>query len=456
MAKIPGVFKDEKWYNNWAIKDGICHMEVEDSDGFYFKEEDIQGILYNGSERLIWVREDEYISASSTSKKFFVGHHLSTSYRPIKKSKMWPNFNILRRKATNGRRRSCSLDSAENLRPKELFESSLATDSFWLFGSTELSEWIEMNIPVPYNLRIKQTLAGLSSFDLLQIATPQGLSKAGLESTACKYKILNALKTKHNLIYYRLLWLSLENCGMCELMDYNPREVIGKGAFGTVIRVVNKYTQREKAVKIIKAVDARSVMNVQREIINQQKAYGPWVVEIMQWGVAKENYLWIMMDYYPATLKERVKDASLEMLIRWINQLIMGVNEIHKRKVMHRDLKPANILVDENDNIKIGDMGLSVSLDTSLEERITKAGTPAYMSPEVLAREPYTTKSDVYSIGVIMYEMVHKKLPIPGKVYNPKEIIPGLTEAIRTSLNPDKNERPDIGQLLRTIKSLDT
>ncbi len=455
MAKIPGFFKDDKWYNNWNIKDGICHMEVEDSDGFYFKEEDIQGVLYEGSERLIWVREDDYISAPSTNKNFFVGHHLSTSYKSIKKSKLWANFNILKRKTTNGRRRSCSLDSAENLRPKQLFESSLATDSFWLLNSVELSRWIEMNISVPYNLRIKKTLTGLSSFDLLQIATPQGLSHAGLESTACKYKLLNALKSKHNLIYYRLLWLSLENCGMCELMDYTPNEVIGKGAFGTVIKVINKYTQKKRAVKIIKAVDARAVMNVQREIINQQKAYGPWVVEIMQWGIAKENYLWIMMDYYPTTLKDRTEGAPICILIKWITQIITGVYEIHKKRVMHRDLKPANILIDENDDIKIGDMGLSICLDTSLEERITKAGTPAYMSPEVLAREPYTTKSDVYSLGVIMYEMIHKRLPIPGKPYNPKETIPGVTEVIRKSLNPDKNERPNISELFKTIKSLD-
>ncbi|OAF69849.1 hypothetical protein A3Q56_02399 [Intoshia linei] len=82
--------------------------------------------------------------------------------------------------------------------------------------------------------------------------------------------------------------------------------------------------------------------------------------------------------------------------------------------ILHRDIKPANIFLDEEYNVKLGDFGLAKSLPSSLEYALTVAGTPNYMSPEQIKMEPYNNKSDVWSLGCLIYELATLNHPFGG------------------------------------------
>jgi NIMA (never in mitosis gene a)-related kinase len=84
---------------------------------------------------------------------------------------------------------------------------------------------------------------------------------------------------------------------------------------------------------------------------------------------------------------------------------------MHEKRIMHRDLKPANIFIDNNGNLKVGDLGLSRQLSNQTLEAFSRVGTPLYMSPEVLQGKGYDFKSDMWSVGCIAYELCNLTSP---------------------------------------------
>ena len=100
-----------------------------------------------------------------------------------------------------------------------------------------------------------------------------------------------------------------------------------------------------------------------------------------------------------------------------------GLKYLHSKGITHRDLKPANILL-KNGVCKISDFGFARSLDEESSIMKSIVGTPLYMSPQLLKRSKYSTKSDLWSIGLIYYEMLHGRTPWPAK--NEMELINGI------------------------------
>lgn len=88
---------------------------------------------------------------------------------------------------------------------------------------------------------------------------------------------------------------------------------------------------------------------------------------------------------------------------------------LHKHGILHRDLKLGNIMVSQGTKVKIGDFGLAVKLEDLQEERETICGTPNYISPEIVARQPYGTQSDLWSLGCVLYAMLVGKPPFECK-----------------------------------------
>ena len=126
------------------------------------------------------------------------------------------------------------------------------------------------------------------------------------------------------------------------------------------------------------------------------------------------NYLFIQMEYAEFNLKDIQSNLTYEQKKDYFKQIVLGLNEIHSKNIIHRDLKPSNILI-VNKKIKIGDFGLSrdineknlhISLDNLTEDLTGEMGTNLYSSPEQLSGEKYDYKTDIYSLGIIMFELL--------------------------------------------------
>ena len=98
-------------------------------------------------------------------------------------------------------------------------------------------------------------------------------------------------------------------------------------------------------------------------------------------------------------------------IVEYISQIAGALQHMHEKRIMHRDLKPANIFIDNNTDLKIGDLGLSRQLSSQTFEAFSRVGTPLYMSPEVLQGKGYDWKSDVWSMGCIAYELCMLRSP---------------------------------------------
>ena len=133
----------------------------------------------------------------------------------------------------------------------------------------------------------------------------------------------------------------------------------------------------------------------------------------------EDNDLFIAVEWAEkGDLKYIVKRAIQEdshldenKIWEYISQMAGALSHMHSKRIMHRDLKPANIFIDVNGTLKLGDLGLGRAMSSQTLEAYSRVGTPLYMSPEVLDGSGYNTKSDVWSLGCIAYELCALKSP---------------------------------------------
>jgi len=102
------------------------------------------------------------------------------------------------------------------------------------------------------------------------------------------------------------------------------------------------------------------------------------------------------------------------LILNWFTQICLAIKHCHDRKILHRDLKAQNIFLTENDIVKLGDFGIAKVLKNTVEHAVTIVGTPYYLSPEIIQNTPYSFKSDIWSLGVLLYEMCALKPPFNG------------------------------------------
>ncbi len=104
--------------------------------------------------------------------------------------------------------------------------------------------------------------------------------------------------------------------------------------------------------------------------------------------------------------------------MNWFVQLCFAVKYIHDKKILHRDLKSSNIFICSNGNIKLGDFGIAKVLKNTNEFAKTIVGTPYYLSPEICLRKPYNQKSDIWSMGCILFELMNLRHAFEGESKN--------------------------------------
>jgi len=227
---------------------------------------------------------------------------------------------------------------------------------------------------------------------------------------------------------------------------------IGMGAMGIVYKGEDPLIGRTVAIKTIRfdPIKQKSEQDQDRKrFIREAHSAGnlshPNIVTIYEVG-EDDGLIYIVMEYVAGqsldVFLESNKDLPLPEIIRLISRIGKALDYAHKRGVVHRDVKPANILVDEEGNPHLVDFGIArVSTSTMTQTRMVM-GTPYYMSPEQISGKSVDNRADVFSLGVVLYEMLTRRKPFPGdnittviyKIIN-EEPLP--VRDFRDSLPPD-------------------
>ncbi len=202
---------------------------------------------------------------------------------------------------------------------------------------------------------------------------------------------------------------------------YEIIKLLGEGGMANVYLAYDIILERKVAVKILRgdlANDEKFVRRFQREALAASSLSHPNIVEMYDVGESEGNF-YIVMEYIEGkNLKQLIKKRgalTVPEVVDIMNQLTDGLAHAHDLYIIHRDIKPQNILILDNGLVKITDFGIAMALNSSqLTQTNSIMGSVHYLPPEQAAGKGCTIKSDVYSLGILMYELLTGKLPFKG------------------------------------------
>ncbi|XP_025730766.1 serine/threonine-protein kinase Nek3 isoform X2 [Callorhinus ursinus] len=198
---------------------------------------------------------------------------------------------------------------------------------------------------------------------------------------------------------------------------YVVLRVIGEGSFGRALLIQQESSNQLFAMKEIRLPKSLSgTQNSRKEAVLLAKMKHPNIVAFRE-SFEAEGHLYIVMEYCDGgDLMQKIKHQKgklfpEDMILNWFTQMCLGVNHIHKKRVLHRDIKSKNIFLTQNGKVKLGDFGSARLLSSPMAFACTYVGTPYYVPPEIWENMPYNNKSDIWSLGCILYELCTLKHP---------------------------------------------
>ena len=261
------------------------------------------------------------------------------------------------------------------------------------------------------------------------------------------------------------------------LRGYRLLEQVGEGAFGVVYRAIQPQVGREVAIKAVHPELANHpdfVRRFDREAQIVARLEHPHVVPLYDyWREPDAAYL-VMRFLRGGSVEDMLEAGPIEpsRVVSIVEQVASALGAAHRQGVVHRDVKPGNVLLDEEGNAYLTDFG--VALDAGSPERSTGTmmrGTPAYLSPEQIRLEPTTPRSDVYALGIVVFEMLTGEHPFPDTSltalldHHVRDVVPSarslrpqlppaVDEVIGRATAKDPNERfSDIEEIARALRA---
>ena len=208
-----------------------------------------------------------------------------------------------------------------------------------------------------------------------------------------------------------------------QLGKYRIDSVLGKGAMGVVYKAFDPAIERVVALKTIrKEMFSESE---QQELIgrfkNEAQAAGrlnhPNIVTVYDYGEDADS-AYIAMEFVEGTGLDALlapgRPTPVARVLAWMGDLLGGIDYAHARGVVHRDIKPSNLLITANAQVKISDFGIARIESSTLTQAGSMIGTPSYMSPEQFRGEPVDGRSDVFSSGILLYQLLTGARPFSG------------------------------------------
>jgi len=146
----------------------------------------------------------------------------------------------------------------------------------------------------------------------------------------------------------------------------------------------------------------------------------PNIVSFREVYKTKKGHLCIVMDFADGgDLQKMIQQQNgryfdEKKILDWFTQICLGMKHVHDRKILHRDIKCQNVFVTKQGIIKMGDFGIARVLRHTVDVARSMVGTPYYLSPEIIEGRPYSFKSDIWSLGVMLYELCALRPPFEG------------------------------------------
>uniref|UniRef100_A0A8C3B6V7 non-specific serine/threonine protein kinase n=1 Tax=Cairina moschata TaxID=8855 RepID=A0A8C3B6V7_CAIMO len=252
---------------------------------------------------------------------------------------------------------------------------------------------------------------------------------------------------------------------------YEILKKIGEGSYGKIFLAKGKVDNEQCVIKEIDLtkMPVKEKEAAQKEVILLAKMKHANIVTFFA-SLQENNKLYIVMEYCDGgDLMKRINMQhgvlfDEDQILSWFVQISLGLKHIHDRKILHRDVKAQNIFLSNNGKIaKLGDFGIARQLTNTMEFAYTCVGTPYYLSPEICENRPYNNKTDIWSLGCVLYELCALKHPFEGSSLHQlvlkicrgyfQPVSPKYSYDLRTLISQlfkvSPRDRPSVNSILR-------
>lgn len=261
---------------------------------------------------------------------------------------------------------------------------------------------------------------------------------------------------------------------MGTLDSYEKIKELGRGAFGVATLYKSKTGGRFN-LRVIKQVDLTQLAQTQRETAHKEvgvlrQLFHPHIVGFLD-TFLEDVSLYIVMEYADGgelsrQIKQRQEDDDPykdDEALKIFAQCLQALRFMHNKRIIHRDIKSQNIFLMSSGNVKIGDLGIAKVMESTTAVAGTVIGTPSYFAPEICEDKPYNSKVDIWSIGVVLYELLALCLPFQAsnvaalvmKIIGaepkplPERVGSAASDVVKSTLQKNPDDRPSAEDMLK-------